>query len=300
MINFHYFEEGKNAGLEDLESVVCGVELVRKLSKPIGEFIAEEELPGKGVQGKRALEEWVKSYAWGHHASCTCQIGPPTEPMAVIDSNFRVYGTRGLRIVDASVFPRIPGFFIVAAVYMIAEKACDAILKDVEVSMTPNEPSTTHKPSRPHQPEEKRARQLVWPTAGVAVLLVALLGTFLISPEGVGTVDLLSQQLDRLSLLPQWAFPLVVIVLALDLLLTLVHSIQELNGRNVALRRQHCWGSNSGWVGIVTVLLRTDGCSVGCGFHSDRWIPLRRRSHQDGGCMGVDRSPFVRQLELAH
>ena len=231
VINFRYFEEGTNAGLEDLESVVCGVELVRKLSKPIDEFIAEEELPGKSVQGKRALGEWVKSHAWGHHASCTCQIGPPTDPMAVIDSNFRVYGTRGLRIVDASVFPRIPGFFIVAAVYMIAEKACDAILKDVEVSMTPNESSTTHKPSRPDEPEEKRARRLVWPTAGVAVFLVALLGTFLISPEGVGTVDLLSQQLDRLSLLPQWAFPLVVIILALDLLLTLVHSLQELNGR---------------------------------------------------------------------
>jgi choline dehydrogenase-like flavoprotein len=48
----------------------------------------------------------------------------------VVDSGFRVYGTRGLRVVDASVFPRIPGFFIVSAVYMIGEKAADVILAD--------------------------------------------------------------------------------------------------------------------------------------------------------------------------
>ena len=41
-----------------------------------------------------------------------------------------MHGTRNLRVVDASVFPRIPGFFIVSAVYMIAEKAADVILAD--------------------------------------------------------------------------------------------------------------------------------------------------------------------------
>jgi choline dehydrogenase len=50
--------------------------------------------------------------------------------MAVLDGNFRVYGTRGLRVVDASVFPKIPGFFIVSSIYMVAEKACDVILAD--------------------------------------------------------------------------------------------------------------------------------------------------------------------------
>mgnify|MGYP003693683785 CR=1 FL=1 len=49
----------------------------------------------------------------------------------VVDSKFRVHGTKGLRIVDASVFPKIPGFFIVSSVYMIAEKASDVILADV-------------------------------------------------------------------------------------------------------------------------------------------------------------------------
>ena len=45
------------------------------------------------------------------------------ESGGVLASDFRVHGTKGLRVVDASVFPRIPGFFIVSSIYMIAEKA---------------------------------------------------------------------------------------------------------------------------------------------------------------------------------
>lgn len=46
----------------------------------------------------------------------------------MLSSDFRVYGTERLRVVDASIFPRIPGFFIVSAIYMVAEKAADVIL----------------------------------------------------------------------------------------------------------------------------------------------------------------------------
>lgn len=90
-------------------------------------MIAEEELPGRGLQTDSELGAFVRSHAWGHHASCTCAIGP-AERGGVLDSDFRVHGVEGLRVVDASVFPRIPGFFIVSAVYMIGEKAADAIL----------------------------------------------------------------------------------------------------------------------------------------------------------------------------
>jgi len=48
----------------------------------------------------------------------------------VLSGDFRVHGTQGLRVVDASVFPRIPGFLIVRAVYMIGEKAADVILAE--------------------------------------------------------------------------------------------------------------------------------------------------------------------------
>jgi choline dehydrogenase len=48
----------------------------------------------------------------------------------VVDSAFRVHGAQRLRVVDASIFPRIPGFFIVTPIYMISEKAADVILAD--------------------------------------------------------------------------------------------------------------------------------------------------------------------------
>ena len=54
----------------------------------------------------------------------------PASEGGVLNSDFTVHGTKGLRVVDASVFPRIPGFFIVSAVYMIGEKAADVILAD--------------------------------------------------------------------------------------------------------------------------------------------------------------------------
>ena len=69
----------------------------------------------------------MRAHAWGHHASGTCRIGPRADG-GVLTADFRVHGTHGLRVVDASVFPRIPGFFIVSAVYMIGEKAADVIL----------------------------------------------------------------------------------------------------------------------------------------------------------------------------
>ena len=51
-----------------------------------------------------------------------------------LDGDFRVHGVSGLRVVDASVFPRIPGFFIASAVYMIGEKAAEVMLADARVS----------------------------------------------------------------------------------------------------------------------------------------------------------------------
>ncbi len=129
-INFHYFEEGSDQEGNDLDAVVAGIKFVRSLTAPLIEqgIIAEEEFPGKALQSDQELRDYVRYNAWGHHASCTCPIGRDDDPMAVLDGDFRVRGTKGLRVVDASVFPRIPGFFIVSSIYMIGEKAADVIL----------------------------------------------------------------------------------------------------------------------------------------------------------------------------
>jgi choline dehydrogenase len=130
-VNFHSFEEGTPDGGEDLDSVVDGVKFVRRLTENLRArgVIADEELPGDACKSDDDLRQYIRDNAWGHHASCSCQIGP-REAGGVLNSRFGVHGTQGLRVVDASVFPRIPGFFIVSAVYMIGEKAADVILED--------------------------------------------------------------------------------------------------------------------------------------------------------------------------
>ena len=127
-VNFNYFHEGNDSRGDDLKAVVEGVKLVRRLTAGLKErsLIAREELPGDAVQSQEELTEFVRDHAWGHHASCTCRIGA-REQGGVLSSDFKVHGTERLRVVDASVFPRIPGFFIVSAVYMIGEKAADVI-----------------------------------------------------------------------------------------------------------------------------------------------------------------------------
>jgi choline dehydrogenase len=131
-VNFRYFQEGTDgAENQDLDAVVDGVKFVRTMTRDLIKdgLIEEEELPGAEVQTDDQLREYVRNNAWGHHASCSCPIGPPDEG-GVLTSDFRVHGTQGLRVVDASVFPRIPGLFILSAVYMIGEKAADVIRDD--------------------------------------------------------------------------------------------------------------------------------------------------------------------------
>lgn len=130
VINFNYFEDGDAAAVDsDLNSVLSGLKFARSIMKDQSD-VKEELVPGPQVQTDAQLRTHIKNEAWGHHASCSNKMGPASDPMAVVDSNFRVHGLQGLRVVDASIFPRIPGFFIVSAVYMVSEKATDAILRD--------------------------------------------------------------------------------------------------------------------------------------------------------------------------
>jgi len=132
LINFNSFDAGvtaNGAADKDLEAVYEGMEFSRKIFSSLiplsGSF--EEVWPGPDVQGD-GLKQFIKNEAWGHHASCTCPIGADGDPMAVLDSSFRVRGVQNLRVVDASVFPKIPGFYIAVPIYMISEKAADVIL----------------------------------------------------------------------------------------------------------------------------------------------------------------------------
>jgi choline dehydrogenase len=129
-ITYNYFDTGSGDYQADITAMTEAIQLARdsfaRQLVPI-----DEVLPGKNVQTKEALADYIKDNTWGHHASSTCPIGADNDPMAVLDSNFKVRGVAGLRVVDASVFPRIPGTFTAVSTYMVAEKAADVILASI-------------------------------------------------------------------------------------------------------------------------------------------------------------------------
>ena len=143
IINFKYFGDpasGQQPSAEhmnDLDAMVKGIRLSRKAALEASNYlfytdfgVYEEIWPGAHINTDQEIRQFVMNESWGHHASCTAKIGAPNDPMAVLDSRFRVYGTEGLRVVDASVFPKIPGFFPAVAIYMLSEKAADVIAED--------------------------------------------------------------------------------------------------------------------------------------------------------------------------
>lgn len=133
-VNFRYFDDGR-AGEYDLDAVKEGLELARSINSRahtlgwLDQNKDHETFPGPEIQSDAQIKEFIKKEAWGHHASCSNKMGTPDDPMAVVDAQCKVYGTRNLRIVDASVFPKIPGLFIVLPLYILAEKASEEILR---------------------------------------------------------------------------------------------------------------------------------------------------------------------------
>ena len=148
LINFHYFNEvsceGKGNDDPDLLALVDGVKFVRGIANHTGLLgfglsIKDEVHPGRKEvppDNDQAIKDWIRRVAWGHHATGTCRMGPDGDTHAVLDSRFRVRGVQGLRVVDASIFPRIPGYFIVTNIYMASEKAADTIIEDARFART--------------------------------------------------------------------------------------------------------------------------------------------------------------------
>ena len=129
-IDFGYFPPGEPCAEQDLDAMLDGVRFVEQMNRRMGERIAARVWPPEQVQTTEQWKQFIRDHAWGHHAACSLPIGRKDDPMAVVDTCFRVHGVQGLRVVDASVFPRIPGYFVSAAIYMIGEKASDVILRD--------------------------------------------------------------------------------------------------------------------------------------------------------------------------
>ncbi len=94
---------------------------------PLRDLVTRETLPGAGVRTDAEIEAYIRrTVAIAHHAAGTCAMG--THDTAVVDAALRVRGIEQLRVVDASVMPRVVGGNTNASIIMIAEKAADLIL----------------------------------------------------------------------------------------------------------------------------------------------------------------------------
>jgi 5-(hydroxymethyl)furfural/furfural oxidase len=97
----------------------------------IDRFIVEGYRFDQLMSDDEALESFIRTANIGvWHASCTCRMGAADDPMAVTDTQARVRGVQGLRVVDASLFPCVPCANTNFPTLMTAEKIADAILAD--------------------------------------------------------------------------------------------------------------------------------------------------------------------------
>ena len=116
---------------DDASTLVSAVKLVREIyAQPALASLSGDELrPGPSVASDDELETWVRDNAGtSYHPTCTCRMGPSSDPTAVVDPSLRVHGIDGLRVVDASVMPDVVSGNTNAPTIMIGEKAADMIL----------------------------------------------------------------------------------------------------------------------------------------------------------------------------
>lgn len=117
------------AEAEDLEVMLAGFQMSRQLfaQAAFGDHDGGELLPGKAVQAREDITAFLRRKAETiYHPVGTCRMG--YDEGAVVDGSLRVHGTRGLRVVDASIMPTLIGGNTNAPTIAIAEKAAAQVL----------------------------------------------------------------------------------------------------------------------------------------------------------------------------
>ena len=122
---------------DDVESMLAGMELAREIAtqEPLAATIVRELKPGGQVSGRERLEDALRERVeLIYHPVGTCRMGAADDGDAVVDPQLRVRGLEGLRVIDASVMPLIPGGNTNAPTIMVAERASDLIRGRVPVA----------------------------------------------------------------------------------------------------------------------------------------------------------------------
>jgi choline dehydrogenase-like flavoprotein len=114
----------------DWRALHAGVQIAREVAAQpsMQRYIAREFFPGEDKSSATDIDTHIRNTSITvHHPAGTCKMGADSDEHAVVDTELKVRGSEGLRVVDASVMPDLPSGNINAAVLMIAEKAADLI-----------------------------------------------------------------------------------------------------------------------------------------------------------------------------
>lgn len=114
----------------DRRVIVGGMKLARRLLKsaPLSPYYAYEDFPGPNINtDDEFLAAATERGTTTFHPGCTCRMGPADSTWAVVDDQLRVHGLEGLRVIDASVMPRMISANLNASTMMIADRASDLI-----------------------------------------------------------------------------------------------------------------------------------------------------------------------------
>ena len=117
----------------DLKCSLEGLKITREVlsQSSIGNLIKYEHVPGKDVVSKTQLREYARKLGkTDYHPVGTCKMGQGEQ--CVVDTNLRVHGIDGLRVVDSSIMPRLISSNTNSASIMIAEKGADMIKADAK------------------------------------------------------------------------------------------------------------------------------------------------------------------------
>jgi choline dehydrogenase len=118
---------------DDRKVAVDGIRFTRRImaAKALAKYAPEEYRPGAAIASDAELAKAAGELGTTiFHPVGTCKMG--NDPMAVVDGELRVHGIDRLRVIDASVFPRITSGNTNAPTYVIAEKGARAILKSLK------------------------------------------------------------------------------------------------------------------------------------------------------------------------
>ena len=126
LIQFNYMSHA-----EDWTEMRSCVRLTREIfaQAAFDPYRGREIQPGTKCVSDEAIDAFVRERVdSAYHPSCTCKMGSPADPLAVVDPQTRVIGVEGLRVVDSSIMPSITNGNLNAPTIMIGEKAADMIL----------------------------------------------------------------------------------------------------------------------------------------------------------------------------